>query len=62
MVVAAIRATVVVLNAVPISATTVGSLSPISSASCPPSAVPKWTTVPKKPSIGVTQQMNRTRP
>ena len=62
IVVAAINATVVVLKAVPISATTVGSLSPISPAVWPPNAVPKWTTVPRNPNIGVTQQMKRIRP
>ena len=41
MVVAADKATVVALNAVPIAATTVGRLSPRLLASCPLSAVPK---------------------
>ena len=62
IVMAAAKATVVVLNAVPISPITLARLSPISSTDNPPNAEPKWITVPKIPSTGATQQMKRIRP
>ena len=52
MVIAATRAIDVVLKAVPISPTTVGSFSVISSNEMPLRAVPKWITVPRNPSTG----------
>ncbi len=59
MVMAAMSATDVVLKAVPISPTTVGSFSDISLNEMPESAVPKWMTVPRKPSTGVMPITNR---